>query len=109
MKSQSRQITDAAEWAPLAASQATFFQRESHVLLRTNRSFFPPSHVIILYLVFFSPILSAAGTSGELRQLCSSSMLSQRTITTGPFGSFPVTCFPAPAATYPPPLSLTDF
>src|SRR5262245_1175854 len=62
-------------------------------------SYLTPSTAIILYLAYFSPILSAAWNSGELRQLCSASMLSQRRMTTGPFGRLPVTCVPGPAAT----------
>src|SRR5437588_12512671 len=85
--------------------RACSFDLRVHTLMTApnNASYLAPSTAIILYLAYFSPIFSADRNSGELRQLCSASMLSQRRMTTGPFGRFPTSCVPGPAATYTPP------
>src|SRR6478672_2029029 len=86
---------------PIALYQAA--RQTGDLGAANSASYFTPSAATILYLAYCSPILSAAWKSGELNQLCSASILAQRRITTGPFGRFPVTRVPAPAATYSPP------
>jgi len=56
MKSQSRQITDAAEWAPLAASQATFSTRESRLTADKPLLLYPIYRNNIVLGVFFADL-----------------------------------------------------
>src|SRR6478752_6335895 len=83
---------------PLALYQAA--RQTGDLGAANSASYFTPSAATILYLAYCSPILRAGGEAGEVGERGGAAVRGGRRIATGPFGRFPVTRVPAPAATY---------